>query len=735
MKLSIKCSRHPGVLFRNIFLVLCFLLICLIMYISFFMEQYVIKAQTRELDRSNLRILQQADSAVLRIAEDLERQARLSLADEAMAKHLLNPQDNNADNSIRLLHGLKNIQEICPEIERMWVYTTESEQVLSSDGFSTSLIDSGIAQLMESYRNNLPERSSSDLRETLMVHGSRLYLIIDFVPAKWLASFVFCLDSERLADILGSGQNGAKILMLDRHGRLLMAGNQPAKQDAAPVEPWDESHFYTSASSDRQDEQSYYQLQSNKLGLHFLMAIPAGRDLYDRSVLCRLILPALLMMSLLGAGGAYLITNRIYAPINRLMTLVMNRGEATPSIENEVDYLEMTYRQTLQDKDQLQNRFARLGGELRNYLCREVLAGRLDNHIDAENLLGLEPGSLYQAAVIKVGPGSAELQDPIQRKLQAAAAEHQIAQMPECLCCQEQAGGILAAVFRLPGNCSDGEQTELIKKIDTALRTLSAQTKGQFSWDMGTASSSFLHLQTSYESAVKSLQYRSYQSAEQHTGATVLDSTPEKELEQRLRQIVEQAVTGKEPAEQYCDRLIEEISKTETCLRIVETILLEKVQFCPESITRFPDFSKDAESTPAARKAFRKFCRDAIEQGRAYAGKKKFSYVEEAKKYMEEHYTDCSLSANEISEHIGISPSYFSSLFNEIQHQSISSYLNDIRISRAKNMLSLTQIPVKDIGFCCGFNSASVFGRVFKKYTGLSPKQFRDDSRIHKRGG
>lgn len=43
-------------------------------------------------------------------------------------------------------------------------------------------------------------------------------------------------------------------------------------------------------------------------------------------------------------------------------------------------------------------------------------------------------------------------------------------------------------------------------------------------------------------------------------------------------------------------------------------------------------------------------------------------------------------------------------------------------------MLTMTGIPVKEVGFRCGFNSANVFGRVFKKYTDLSPKQYRDDT-------
>ena len=126
------------------------------------------------------------------------------------------------------------------------------------------------------------------------------------------------------------------------------------------------------------------------------------------------------------------------------------------------------------------------------------------------------------------------------------------------------------------------------------------------------------------------------------------------------------------------------------------------------------------------RDRFLEYCTLALEAGQSMAGKKKYRYVEESKTYIQEHYMEADLSANDISAHVGISPSYFSSLFNELAKESVTSYLNRIRVEQAKKALSNTKTPIKEIGASCGFASANVFGRVFKKYTGQSPSQYRD---------
>ncbi len=51
--------------------------------------------------------------------------------------------------------------------------------------------------------------------------------------------------------------------------------------------------------------------------------------------------------------------------------------------------------------------------------------------------------------------------------------------------------------------------------------------------------------------------------------------------------------------------------------------------------------------------------------------------------------------------------------------------LNLKKIATAKNKLFLTNFPIKDIAYEVGYNDPLYFTRVFKKYSGVSPKDFR----------
>ena len=94
-------------------------------------------------------------------------------------------------------------------------------------------------------------------------------------------------------------------------------------------------------------------------------------------------------------------------------------------------------------------------------------------------------------------------------------------------------------------------------------------------------------------------------------------------------------------------------------------------------------------------------------------------------KYMEQNFAEI-ISLDELAELSGLSKEYLCNLFKQEMGQSIMSFLQNIRIGHAKMLLR--KFPEKDacaIGKICGFNSASYFGKVFKKVTGLTPGMYR----------
>jgi AraC-like DNA-binding protein len=83
------------------------------------------------------------------------------------------------------------------------------------------------------------------------------------------------------------------------------------------------------------------------------------------------------------------------------------------------------------------------------------------------------------------------------------------------------------------------------------------------------------------------------------------------------------------------------------------------------------------------------------------------------------------LTLDEVSNHIGVSKSYFSHLFKNYTNMTFIEFLTTERIKRSEFLLSDQKASVIDIAFDSGFSSISSFNRAFKKIKGLSPSEFR----------
>lgn len=116
----------------------------------------------------------------------------------------------------------------------------------------------------------------------------------------------------------------------------------------------------------------------------------------------------------------------------------------------------------------------------------------------------------------------------------------------------------------------------------------------------------------------------------------------------------------------------------------------------------------------------------AIDGIKSSSRKLKRRYVERARQYIEEHYSESNLSLSAISEFLGISQSYMSTQFKKETGTNFIEYLNRYRIERSKLLLQMTEMTIEEVGFKTGFSSAKNFIRVFKKYEEISPGTFRE---------
>ncbi|MDU0202149.1 AraC family transcriptional regulator [Paenibacillus sp. MAH-36] len=99
--------------------------------------------------------------------------------------------------------------------------------------------------------------------------------------------------------------------------------------------------------------------------------------------------------------------------------------------------------------------------------------------------------------------------------------------------------------------------------------------------------------------------------------------------------------------------------------------------------------------------------------------------VQKASDYIKNHYQQ-SISREMIAQHVSLSPGYLSLAFKQVTGLGLTEYLVRMRLDRAKYLLKSSRLPIREISDACGFADSFYFTRVFKKETGMNPRDYRN---------
>lgn len=93
--------------------------------------------------------------------------------------------------------------------------------------------------------------------------------------------------------------------------------------------------------------------------------------------------------------------------------------------------------------------------------------------------------------------------------------------------------------------------------------------------------------------------------------------------------------------------------------------------------------------------------------------------------YIDEHYAE-QISLYDVSESIGVSTYYASRIFKQEIGKNFVDYLNEVRMEKAKLFLKDVQYKVYEVADLVGIYDAHYFSKIFKKYVGVTPSEYRD---------
>ncbi len=100
-------------------------------------------------------------------------------------------------------------------------------------------------------------------------------------------------------------------------------------------------------------------------------------------------------------------------------------------------------------------------------------------------------------------------------------------------------------------------------------------------------------------------------------------------------------------------------------------------------------------------------------------------YVKEAVDYINENYFE-ELTLSGLSEKYAVESSYFSRLFKQETGENLMLYIASRRMEKAKELMRREDINIAEVAFMVGYDDYTYFSKVFKKHTGVSPREYRN---------
>lgn len=184
-----------------------------------------------------------------------------------------------------------------------------------------------------------------------------------------------------------------------------------------------------------------------------------------------------------------------------------------------------------------------------------------------------------------------------------------------------------------------------------------------------------------------------------------------------------------------CSALFEEFDEANVPIHTI----LEICMMCVEHAASFlenhahlalskEEYRTEIEQTPTYELLKTQFCHSMqqlfllFRQSRESAIAKPIRIAQE---YLAQHYHDEMLSLEGVSEIVHLNSSYFSALFKKSIGQGFAEYVLDLRIKKAKELLSETNLGIAQIALQVGYHDPKHFAKIFKKTCQIKPIEYR----------
>lgn len=124
---------------------------------------------------------------------------------------------------------------------------------------------------------------------------------------------------------------------------------------------------------------------------------------------------------------------------------------------------------------------------------------------------------------------------------------------------------------------------------------------------------------------------------------------------------------------------------------------------------------------------FVNYLKSTVKELQEYRKKELKGLILKATQYIEENYSG-NITLDDVARYVNMSYHYFSKFFKESTGKNFVDYLTDRRMEKARQLLKETGMNIKAVSREIGYGDPNYFSKIFKKYTGLTPTEYRQNT-------
>jgi two-component system, response regulator YesN len=124
----------------------------------------------------------------------------------------------------------------------------------------------------------------------------------------------------------------------------------------------------------------------------------------------------------------------------------------------------------------------------------------------------------------------------------------------------------------------------------------------------------------------------------------------------------------------------------------------------------------------------RSYVISALQRIREEREQQTLTVLDRAKSYIQERFTE-DISLEEVADYVHLNPHYFSKIFKQQVGETFIDFVTGLRIDKAKALITSEHLSLKEVCFEVGYKDPNYFSRVFKKVTGVTPTEYRGQTK------